>query len=47
MNSRLSLDNWKQSWNLLLSKQTFDDAETMLLIFGIRLTSSPPEIYQG
>ena len=47
MNGGSSLDNWEQSWNLLLSKNEFDDTETTLLMLGIRLASSSPEIHQG
>ena len=46
MNGGSSLDNWKQSWKLLILKK-IDDAETTFLILGIRLASSPPEIDQG
>ena len=42
-----SLDNWKQSWQSLISKKHFDDPETTLLMLGIRLASSPPDIHQG
>ena len=46
MNDGSLLDNWKQYWNLLLLRKTFDDAETTLHIFGIQLASSPPEVHQ-
>ena len=47
MKSGSSLDNWKQSWKLLSSKNNVDDAKTTLLMLGIKLSSSPPEIHQG
>ena len=42
-----SLDNWKKTWQAFLLKKQFDDLETTLLMLGIRLASSPPDIHQG
>ena len=47
MNGGSSPNKWKPSWKPLLSKQSFDDEETTLLILGMVLVSTSPNVRQG
>ena len=47
MSTGSSVRNWAKAWSTIMGKSKINNMETKMLMFGIRMANTPPEVHSG